>query len=497
MRKLRGDLQQLIHSLNPAETRYCLTQLKQVGTIHRPHLLHIFNALHKPDADEEAVKARLLKANPGWDFAHYKKMLTQVVQQSLVTYRSNTTAETRLHYMLEVEKVMFGKNLFSQCSRLLADARTLSAHYNYHLLELEILSRQGSQLAELFPDNFLEVMDEIAERRQQLCKLITCETDYRNLCLHIFLLNRKYHLCRTPELKNELLQLLHHPLLSSKDKALNFRSQRFYHNALAMLYELMGKPEQVLPYMLENYNLWQQNPHQQHEKPAAYRASLGHLCSTYITLNRFAEAKQILQTEQTITVHGSTENARWFREIKLKQLVLCLNTADFEAIPALLNEIKKGLQIYTVSHSYALSLIHNAAICCFVMEDYNEALRWLRRINDYGVKGERQDIRDFSPLFILILWFCAGKHDLIEHNLRNAKRYYTKSNKLYAFESLITLCLPQLLTAPSAAAKQPIAQEFLKQIKHIDQQLLGIPETTLWLQSLAKAQPMKLIIAKG
>jgi hypothetical protein len=497
MRQRRSDLQELIQSLDTTEVRYCLAQIEQVQSKHRQRLQQLFTGLRNAsEVDEKALKSSLQRQNPGWDFAHYKVLLAALVQQSLISYRKSSTVETRLLHMLESEKVLFGKNQFRQCSRLLDEARGLAELYQYPLLEFEILKRQGSLLNELFPDNFEVELKKIAERRIELNRFITNETEYRNLCHLLVLLHRKYYLCRSPELKERLLQLRNHPLLNDPEAALNFRSQRFYNNANAILCQLLGNFEQGIIYLEKNYHLWLEHPLQRSEKPIAYRGSLEHLCNGYIELNQFDKAKNILQEARKITVYGSTENARWFRAIKLIELVLCLNTADFAAMPALLNEIKKGLQLYSLPESYALSIIHNASVCCFVTEEYKQALKWLKLINDYNKSGERQDIRDFGLLFTLILWYCTKKFDLVENYLRSAKHFYTKQNLLYPIESLTIIYLPRLMSASKEIEKQQAAKEFLTALTNLKSTSLGTAELQLWLQSLVEGKPMrKLIIA--
>ncbi len=492
MRQRNSDLQELIQSLDRSETQFCLARLKEYPAQNRPRLLLLFNGLHQPgNASEEKLKSTLLKKNPGWDFAHYKNLLTALVHQSLTGFRKSDTVENHLLYLLELEKVLYGKNLFVQCSRLLADAREQAEKYEYHLTELELLKRQGALLKDLFPDDFRNELNRIAARRKELNRLIANETEYRTLCEVIFLLKRKYNLCRTAELKKELLKIQHNTLLKNKNKALNFRSQRFYYNAQSHLNELLGNHEKSFEYLKQNNRLWQDHVHQQKEKSDAYRAFLIHFCNTCFLLDRYVAAKEILTLAQNITVHGTTENARWFWQIKLNQLLLCLNTADFANLPTLLSEIKKGLKTYKVPDSFALSLIHNAAVCCFVIDDYAEALRWLLRINEFGRTGERQDIRDFSLLFTLVAWYGAGKHDLVENHLRSAKRFYKKTNLLYPLETVILSLLNQLLTTSSLADTKRIAQAMQPQFAQLKNRPLGTAELNMWLQSMAKAKPMQ------
>lgn len=495
MRNRRSDLQELIQCLDTAEVRHCLTHIKEHHSQHSPRLLQLFNALRKTDtADEKKLKTHLTNQTPGWDFAHYKNLLSALIHESLVGYRKSDTVENRLLYLLELEKVLFGKNLFVQCHRLLTDARQTAELYEYHWIELELLKRQGSLLNELFPDDFRTQLKQIATRRLQLNSLIAAEAEYRNLCQLIFLLKRKYSLCRSPQLKKELLKLQGSPLLKNNKKALSFRSQRFLHNAQAHIHELLGNFSKTLEHLQHNYKLWQKHPHQQKEKSAAYLATLIHLCNTLFCFDRYTEAKEILQQAENIKLHGSVENSSRFRQLKLNQLLLCLNTADFAAIPPLLEEIKQGLKIYSLPESYALSLIHNAAVCCFVMQNYSETLQWLLRINKYGRTGERQDIRDFSLLFTLVVWYAAGKHDLVENHLRSAKRYYKNNNLLYPLEIVVVELLHQLLASPSVSAAKQVAQTMQPQFAQLKHRPLGTAELTLWLQSMATAKPIKELL---
>lgn len=493
MRKNRNDLQELLQSLTKAEVVACTNHIKQLSSVHRNHLMRLFKALHKQGVDEEKLKGSFLKENPRWDFAHYKKILGDLVYHCLVSERHLSTVENRLRYMLELEKVFYMKSLFLQCNRLLTEARSLAALYEYHLIEIEILNRQGALLNELFTDNFRKDIGDINKRRTHLIELLSCETKYRNLCYFIFLLKRKYDISRSKELEKELKQLQGHPLLKDYKLALNFRSKRFFNNAITRLYEMQGSREQSLYYMKQNYKLWQQHPHHQKEKAAAYRSSLCHLCGTYLKLERYKEGSELLKEARKIHVLDEKENSRWFREIKLFELSLCLNTADFDMLPDLLKETEKGLKEYTLSDAFALTLIYNAVVCCFITEDYSKTLHWLRRINDYEKSGARQDIRDFSLLFQLVVWYCSGKTDLVEDYLDRANRFYKKNNIIYPLEALFISYLPKLIAATSLKENRHVAGQLLKEVNKLivlNKQPLGTMELAHWLKSLSTGVSM-------
>jgi len=495
VRKKRNDLQELLQSLSEAEIKACKTQISLYPSVHNSSLLHLFDGLRKSGSDEDKIiKKALRNLSSGANQAKYKKILTDLVQQTLVASRHEATVETRLHYMLETEKILYGKSLFMQCSRLLEEARSIASLYDYHLIELEILKRQGSILKHLFPDDFRVTQQQITARRKELLRLIDCETDYRNLAEMIFLLYRKYNLCRSDKLKAELLKLQNHSLLQNPNKALNFRSQRFYHSAHSYIYTLLGEREKILEHVQQNYLLWQKHPHQQKEKQEAYFSSLNHLCNSLMRLDRFEEAKQILQESDTISAIGKIGESNRFRQLKLIQLTLYNNTADFKAIPPLLKEIKQGLAAFEVPESYALSLIYNAALSCFIMGNYKETIQWLLRVqNDYGKKGERQDVRNFSSLFMLIAWYCAGMTDSVDNHLRSAKRFFTQQDLLFPLEDMMLRYLPRLLEAINSPAEtKRIAQEFHQDVVGLKPQPLGCAETALWLKSVATGEQMVL-----
>lgn len=493
MRKSRNDLHELLQSLTKNEVIACTNHIKQLSSVHRSYLMRMFKELHKPGGDEEKLKKILRKENPLWDFAHYKKILGDQVYHCLVSERHLSTVENRLRYMLELEKVFYMKSLFDQCNRLLKEARSLAALYEYHLIEIEILNRQGALLNELFTDTFRIDIEDINKRRVKLLELITSETKYRNLCYFIFLLQRKYDISRSKELEKELKLLQTHELLQDYTQALNFRSKRFFNNAITRLCEMQGNREQSLFYMKQNYKLWQQHPHQQKEKAAAYRSSLCHLCGTYLKLERYNEGSEILKEARKIHILDEKENSRWFREIKLFELSLCLNTADFDMLPELLKETEKGLKEYSLSDAFALTLIYNAAVCCFITEDYPKTLQWLRRINNYEKSGARQDIRDFSLLFKLVVWFCKGETELVESFLGSAHRLYKKSNMLYPLEALFIAYLPKLMEATSVKQKSNVAGQLLKEVNRLialKNQPLGTMELAHWLKSLSTGVSM-------
>lgn len=493
MRKRRYDLQQLLQGLTKAERKLCSLKINKFPSVYREQLLQLFKELCKPDTDEEKVKKQLRKQFPKLAYARYKNMLSDLITECLVSERHLSSVENRLRYMLEQEMVLYAKSLFVQCKRLLSECQRLAAQYEYHLIELEILDRQGALLNELFNDNFREDLKKISDRRLQLVKYIERELEYRNLCQLIFLLKRKYKVSRTLKLKNELLKLHRNSLLTDFKRATNFRSQRFFNNGNAMIYEMLGDFEKSLVFVLKNKELWEKYPYQQMEKPDAYRATLFHLSNSYLMLAKFEESMEVLQKAKKVLVQNEKENSRWFRMSIPNEITICLNIGEFSNMPQLLSEAERGLKKYKIPDSFALNLIYNVAVCNFIMEDYLQALRWLRKINEYKKSGERQDIRDFALLFRLIIWYCAGKTDLIEDYLRTAKKFYKKSDMLYPFEQLFINHLPLLLEETSKSEIKKIAAELLEKINDlvkVGNHSLGSDEMIHWLKSISTGKPM-------
>lgn len=493
MRKRKEDFQELLQGLTKAERKICTTRINKFPSVYRRQLLHLFKELCKSGTDEKKLKKQLLKQSPGWAYARYKNMLSNLVNECLVSERHLSSVENRLRYMLEQEKVLYAKSLFVQCSRLLNQCRKLAAQYEYHLIELEILGRQGALLNELFNDNFRKDLKSIADRRLELIEMIKNEFKYRNLCQLIFLLKRKYNVSRTPELKTELIKLHRNILLSNYKLALNFRSQRFFNNGNAMIYEMLGDYEKSFGFVIKNQKLWEKYPYQQIEKPAAYRASLFHLCNAYLMIGRFKESMEVLQKAKKVLVQNEKENSRWFRLSIPNEITICLNSGEFTNMPQLLSDAERGLRKYKISDSFALNLIYNIAVCNFIMEDYSQALRWLRKIYEYKKSGDRQDIRDFALMFTLIIWYCLGKTDLIEEYLRTAKRFYKKSNLLYPFEQLFISYLPKLIKETSKKRIKEITAELFEKANRLvkdGKQPLGTGEILHWLESVSTGKSM-------
>jgi len=113
--------------------------------------------------------------------------------------------------------------------------------------------------------------------------------------------------------------------------------------------------------------------------------------------------------------------------------------------------------------------------------------------NDYGKKGERQDVRNFSSLFMLIAWYCAGMTDSVDNHLRSAKRFFTQQDLLFPLEDLMLRYIPRLLEAKNSRSDtKGIAQEFYEDVVRLKHQPLGCAEVALWLKSVATGEQMVL-----
>lgn len=104
----------------------------------------------------------------------------------------------------------------------------------------------------------------------------------------------------------------------------------------------------------------------------------------------------------------------------------------------IVEEVVHWLKKYNerINKSEELKVIYNIAYLYFGAGDLSRSLVWLNKIlsdnSDY-----RQDYKAFARILSLIVHYEFENYDLLEYELRSAKRFLIKKDKLYPYEDVI------------------------------------------------------------
>lgn len=490
MRARANDLFELIKALSVSEHRYFSKFLREQKLKHVDELEKMFNLIKEQEAyDEKKIKVAFKGTSAFKFFPQYKNQLNDLVERSLINYHKESSVEAEIHHMLHVATVMRQKGLYEHTSKVLKQAREKSFKYEHHLLELDVLKRQISLLGDLFPKDFTERLNELISEKNAVILKIQNESEYHDLDKKFFFLVRKMNNLRDGEIEKELDEVIKDPILKNENNAFNFWSKMMFNYIHGHYNKLKKNYTQTIKYRRRAVELWQLYPHKAKETPRFYLTALFSLIGALHNTRNYEESEKWLKEIKSIGLKSESENASIFEQAKLNELLIFMNTDRFEDAKKLVPEVEEGFSKFNtlIQNSYRLAISYNICLMYFIVADYKEALKWVNKIIHIEKTEERQDIQDFSQILRLIIFYCLGKYDLIESQVKATRRLLQKSNRLYELETTIIKYLPKLISAnQNKSEKNEILIEFKKELDKINENnkgALGLQETGLWVES--------------
>lgn len=485
-RKPTDDIFNLIKSLNKVEAGYFVQYISRSRIKESEQYIHLFQLLRSADEYKESeLKADIKSPAFLKRLAFHKNVLTDLVIDSLVAYKSSTSVDNQLHRLTEAINHLCEKQLFTHALKLVDKARKLAQHYEkyFALLELNhihrILLKNAAQI------NLGQSVEDLYAEKKELLKKIENQDHIGYINDKVFALYRELHQVKTIEKKAELEKILQDPLLGNEDNALSFHAKLKFNTIHALHHQLYGNFTQTHQRIIE---LWDLHPHMKTEYHLRYYSDLANHISYTITSGNNLDFDDITNRLESNSAATKESSAALFSEVYFLQQLYFLNKGQNERALELIPKIEKGLKQFgnSIKPSRALSFIYNIAITYFMNEHYAEAIKSFDRIIAANRKHEvRTDLRDVCGIFKIILLYQTGKHDLAEYEVRNTRDRLKYGNKLYELEQIVLEYIPLLIKS------QKERPNFLAKLEELfsrpeNKNLLGLEEIIIWLRKKSK-----------
>lgn len=503
MRAKSDDLTNLMSTLSSLEQKSFIKYLRSTNSKLNTHLEKLYSTYQKLNYDEEKVKNKIKGGDIFKFYSNYKSRLLEQLQSFLVEYHKEFSIEAELHHLLQIETALRKRKLYSQSETFIYKAKEIANLYDYHLFEIEIIKREILILKETFPKDQEERLNGLISQKNAVLLKLKNEHDYRELSDKIFLKMRKLNECRDEETENDLRELMSSDLLINENDALNFWSKLHYNYCHARYNGMMKLHTKELVYRKRIVELWKLHPHRIEEKLEDYIGSLTNLINTYNYLNQYKDSEKLL-SEVIELQKANPDNANFFQQISLLQIIIYMNTDQFEEISLIAPKIDKEMKAFgaLIQNSYRLTLWLNLSLAHFFMNDFKNALKWVNKIVDSDKIEDRQDIQDFSKIFRLIIFYCSNKVDILSDYIRAAKRNLLKNNRLYQLEEIVLKRLNQLINQTAGKSDEKgLFTEFNEELMEIGTSegvsSIGHEEIGIWLQSKIRNIPMRQILKES
>jgi hypothetical protein len=468
------ELAKLISSLSKSEKRYFkLFSSFQSG---EKEYLKIFDAVEKSgDYDEDKIK----KTFQGEEFLKrlpaVKHYLYNQILRALRHYNAGETVESQIKEMIADISNLFDKRLYTQCSKIIAKAKSLAVEHEKFLLQLEVNIWEEKVLNEILKLEPFEahLAKSLEEEKEALLKQ-TNLSQYRNLYNRMVVLNRKIKEARAEEELQPFNEIIQHPLLTDISNALSFEACLLFYVTNIIYFHAKGDNEKVYYFAKEQLKLLEANPVQINERPKTYLSALNNILLGQIHLHRYENFEEDLKKVRALPLKSLNLEVSRFISSYTFEMVMYLDTGEFQKGVTIVDDIFAGLKKYSdkINAVEEVTILYNVFYLYFGTGQYSKALKIINRLLSDYQKELRYDIQSAVRILNLMLHYELGNESILESSALSTYRFLYKSKRLYKLENIVLNYIRKVMPGITTKAQQI---EAFKVLRSQFQELIGDP----------------------
>lgn len=433
------ELMRLIQSLSKSEKRYfrMFTSL-QGGDKDYVKLFDVVEKLG--EYNEEKIKKILKNEDFLKRLPSVKNYLYSQILKSLRMNYIGSTIDSELKGMIEEITILYEKQLFKQCIKIIDKAKEL-AKANEQLLQLIELNllEQKVLIEVLNLDKFEKTLELALGEELNLLEQQKSTAEYRNLYNQIILINKKIKEARTEEEFKQFEKIIEHPLLKSFENAKTFDAKNYYYLIHLNYNHAKGDNLACLEIAQKQLELLESYPQKIAEKPKMYIAALNNILLSQIHLHSYKDFDKTLNKLRNIPLKSANIEVSRFVGSYIFEMVMYLDTGEFAKSVAIRENILEGLEKHQdkINAIEEITLLYNLFYSYFGTGEFTKALGIINKLLNEYQKELRYDIQSAVRILNLILHYELGNSGLLEYNAVSAYRFLYKSKRLYKLENII------------------------------------------------------------
>jgi len=498
-----SGLFELIKTLSKTEKRYFKKYCGQHSSNkNSPHAVLLFDAFEKMESyDDEKFQAQN-KSKPFYkNLASEKQHLMKVLLQCLNEYHRNNSKKTTIQFHLNTFELLFQKRQYKLCEKHLSKALQISNESGNMVYVFEIYRSFGKLYQHSGnQDKMKKMLDEVKQNEKEL--FITLEKEFKLNMIEYksFYTSRKIGYPRTKTGLAAYEDLLESSLEiarknpSFKEKLSLLTIKNFYLDSLPNKIPLMQVREEWIKLAESNEKYLADNSMQ-------YLVSLNNLANSYDELNMEKELEKTLEKINKHAKKNLDEEVRTFIYYYNLKLVRYINTGHFEECLKHFPQAEKGLEKYGrwFHPEYKLSFRYLFSYGYFGARKYQQSLKWTNEIITNYPEETLEEYYNFARIFILLIYFELGYDGLLSSELRSAKRYFSKREKLFALEKIIIGFMKSSLKAEGIKVTKKDLSELKENIMELknnpyEQQLFSLFDWQAWVESKLKETTLEKVM---
>lgn len=444
--KQSDDLFQLVKSMSKSEKGY-FKKFASKHTIGEKNIyVKLFDAV---DGQKEYSEEKLKTKFRGEKFADKlystKNYLFNLILKSLSAYHSEKYAVSKLHTMMIELNVLFEKGLYKQFKTLLNKAINIAAENEKPFYLALLYNKALNSLAtDYYSDDSLNFPKLKQLTLENLDAIRTIE-EYHLLYNEMFYFTKEAGSVRNEKDLARLNQIVSHPLLKDRSKALNFDSKFKYFNIMGHYYRLISDTDNWLKYRKELVKLMESDKKYIKENPRSYILALNNYLHACVITGKEKEFTEYLKKLKQFT--KQFENKKEFIDIQSRTFMLisdlelnhAIRSLKLDNLRSTIENIENGFRKHSESivENRKTSLYNRIAYACFITRDYNKSIQYINKIMNVTNPKMDPEQHSFARVRSLIVHFEAGNYDLLEYTVKSTQRFLEKANRIYKFEKLL------------------------------------------------------------
>lgn len=509
MKKSSKELFDLIKSLEMSEKRYFKVFAARHTIGEKNNYVKLFDVL---DAAHTYDEQQLIKAYPdepfGKDLPYYKHYLYQTLLKSLAAFHSNTTIELEIKQLLHYVNILYTKALYNHAQKELNKAKKLAKESDKNYLLMEVLEWELRLIKAQWAQGVSqkEFLNLITEQEKTL-GLIHTDKQYAWLDDKINLEMVKMGQRNIKDIYKKYSKEVEELLFSKKISLSSFESKRIYYLNLAQYYYFQDDFANSYNYLTKYVALLEPvlKLNARYHDPnllMAFRNGLANLAICTLHLNKFEECQLYIAKLRELPFRSELIRIKTFSKIYSLEIKLYSKTAQYEKIRSLIAEFESNeITDFAkrISKTEQLTFYFYFANACYILNDFEQSIKWLNRIiNDPDVQAA-PDYHAFARILQLLLHYEMQNFEIVPYLIRSTYRFLSKRDSLYKIESTVLKYLKKiqyLKTNKDIIASLEDLKQTLAPIMQdpYEKGALDYFDFMAWLDSKIKNQPLAEVI---
>lgn len=474
------------------------------------NLTQLFDFLSNAEGyDEEVVRNYFAGEKFLEQLAVTQNHLYELILRAMRAYHLKRSVEFKLQGMMQDVQFLFEKGLKSQAETVLRRLRKVALKHDSFLILLQVVEYETKLIAEgFFVGNDERDLDALSDEYYEILGLLQNEREYMDLQFKVFNNYYKIGIERKNEGYKTNDQIINQFALRHFDKALTYRSRIAFLNIHAQYNKINGNWEEAYKYRKQMLELVSERFGASFESDATkrYFVAINNLVPICMKLGRYDEVIELLNEldtieERSLATHYSVELGQRIRmQGMIGRLALYTRLGHAAAGITIATDIADNeVEIASYPRKYVvMHLYFNLAYFLFSIGKFSDALHYANLIlNDQDIR-DIEDLHASTRLLTMMLQYELGRSELLEYLVRAARRYLTKLEGLYPFESILLSFLRRVSSLYAMDVKAEFSN-LRKQLVSVgyepgDRNALSTLDLLAWVDSKLEERPLADIL---